>query len=104
MAEAGFVQSPDLNRTSTDASGATTAGSSKDALAANRYRKWLFIQNRSASDQFWNFGTDAADAAGSIKLAAGEALTFNGAEGFCPTEKVTVFAAGVGNYTVKWWG
>lgn len=84
----------------TDRSG--TAGvASAVLMAANKDRRWLFIQNLSAGDIYINFTSAATIGGGSIKLASGGSpFFFEGS--FISTEAVNVIGTGAGlSYTAK---
>ena len=88
-----------------DASGTITSGGSpQTALAANTGRKFLLIQNpTTAAEDLWFSLTGAAavDAAGSLSLAAGGAMSFEG--DFVPSNAVSVIGATTGHkFTINW--
>lgn len=81
----------------------TTGGTSQEVLPAQTGRKFLLIQNpTTASEALWLNFTDAAavDAAGSVSLAPGGAMSFEG--DFVPQNSVNVTATTTGHkFTVK---
>lgn len=86
-----------------DASGTiAAAGTAQQQLPARENRQYLLILALPTNtDNLWvNIGANAAAAAGSIPLAAGEALIFEGT--YAPYESVSVFSptAGVA-FTIK---
>lgn len=77
-----------------DASGTVaTGGTAQDALAANKGRVYLFIQNLDAAEDLWvNIGATAAVATpGSLLIVAKGSLVYE-AE-VCVTGRVSVIAA-----------
>lgn len=82
----------------------TNGGTAQVALVANTGRKFLLIQNpTTASEDLWFSltGTAAVDAAGSLSLAAGGAMSFEG--DFLPSNAVSVIAATTGHkFTLNW--
>lgn len=64
-------------------------------LAANAARRYLLIQNNSASDIYINF--TAAAALTDIKIAAGGVAEWSG---FCPTNAINAIAAAAVNVSV----
>lgn len=82
----------------------TSGGTAQVGLAANTGRKFLLIQNpTTASEDLWFSltGTAAVDAAGSLSLAAGGAMSFEG--DFVPSNAVSVIAATTGHkFTINW--
>jgi hypothetical protein len=78
-----------------------TANTSTLALAANPARKYLFVQNLSASPMFITTGATAANNAG-IRLAANGGSQEFAANGLCPTNAIQIIcpAAATQPYTV----
>jgi hypothetical protein len=78
-----------------------TANTSTTALAANSARKYLFIQNLSASPMFIATGATAANNAG-IRLAANGGSQEFATNGLCPTNAIQIIcpAAATQPYTV----
>lgn len=87
----------------TDGSGTiSVASTAQDVFAENADRKYLRIINMpGATDRIWvNIGATATAGAGSIPLAAGESLVFDGS--FVPTGRVSVLSPTVGiGFTAK---
>jgi hypothetical protein len=78
-----------------------TANTSTTALAANPARKYLFVQNLSASPMFITTGATAANNAG-IRLAANGGSQEFAVNGLCPTNAIQIIcpAAATQPYTV----
>lgn len=81
-----------------------TGGTAQQALPAQTGRKFLLIQNPvTATEALWFSFTGAAevDEPGSLSLAAGGAMSFEGP--FCPSNALSVIAATTNHeYTVNW--
>lgn len=83
----------------------TTGGTAQTALAAQTGRKYLLIQNPTTASEplYVNLTGDAVvDEEGSVALAAGGALVFEGP--FVPSNAVSVIAATTGHEFTVWWG
>lgn len=86
-----------------DASGTITSGGvSQLALAANTSRKYLRVQNISATQDLWyNLGSDASQQQGSVKLGPGVADTYESFK--VPTDAVHVIGPSTGQgFTLKY--
>lgn len=96
----GLPVNPRTAGTLTDRSGTITlGGTAQQAAAANASRKYLFLQNVSAADLWFNLGVTAVVAQPSIKLAAGEKMDFTD---FIPTDLVSVIGGTTGQaFTIK---
>lgn len=80
----------------TDRSGTiAAAATSQQIAAANGARRYLRVQNLDAVADLWvNLGAAANAGAGSLRLAPGAVLTFDGS--FVPTQAVNVLGATAG--------
>lgn len=85
-----------------DASGSIAAGgTAQTALAENRDRDYLLVQNVSSGDLFVDFdGTAAVADQPSVKIAAGAAFVWE--TRFVPTGAVSIIGATTGQkFTIK---
>lgn len=78
------------NRSST----ITAGGTAQTLAAANMNRRYLFIQNISSEDLWFNIGTTAVADQPSIKLTPGSSFEF--AE-FVPVEAISIIGATTGS-------
>lgn len=87
--------------TTTDhSSSITTGGSSQLLMSANTSRKYLFIQNNSANDLWFNFSISAVLSPPSIKLLSNAVYTMEGTS--CSAESINIIGATTGqSFTVK---
>lgn len=86
-----------------DASGTiAAANTAQEALAARDYRQYLLIiaMDTNVGTVWVNFGMDAAAGAGSIPLAPGDSLVYEGT--YVPYESISVLGGTVGDaFTIK---
>ena len=73
----------------------TTGGTSQQLAAANAVRNYLFIENVSANDIWFNFGTAAVVDQPSIRLLPGQSFSMEGS--FVSTEVVNIISATTGD-------
>ncbi len=86
---------PSAQGSLTDKSGTITAGGTQQTLAAaDTARRYLFIQNQSSGDLWFNFGTNAVVSQPSIRLQAGESFTMEG--NFVDTRIISIIGATTG--------
>ena len=85
----------------TNRSGSIAAGGTSQQLApANATRNYLFIQNVSANDIWFNFGTAAVVDQPSVRLLPGQSFSMEGT--FVSTEVVNIISANTGDkYVAK---
>lgn len=78
----------------------TTGGTAQTIFAAQTGRAWLFIQNTSAGDLWFDFNAAAVQAAPSIKIPPGQAAEFIQSEqrggGWVPWEYISIIGATTG--------
>ena len=73
----------------------TTGGTSQQLAPANANRNYLFIQNVSSSDLWFNFGTAAVTDQPSIRLLPAQSFTMEGS--FVSTDAVNIISATTGD-------
>ena len=69
----------------------TSGGAAQTAVAENLARSYLFIQNVSAADLWFNVGVTAVATQPSIRLASGASIAYDA--GFVPRQLVSIIGA-----------